>query len=594
MKRIIFSFAVSIVIGVVGCIQLSFADIIILKNGRRITGNIIGESPTTLTVKTVVGTTTINRNLVAEIQQEDQEVNHIRNGDYYMDKGDYAAATTEYTAALRLNPNLVEVQNKLNEALAKLTQTNIQRLAPMFAEGDRLLTKGFYDDAIKSFREVARTHPEPEYITEANRKIEETCKALIAKGDEYVVLKNYNNALELYAKVTMYNTGELANQSIAKIKELVTSLFAEGDAYLEAQDFAKAAQKYQQVDASYPGPNIDNLVKEKTKQLAVQLRYKPQAGERWKYKMTLKTVMKIPQGTMPTVNQEFDLSGTLRNRIEKVEGDEFDMISSVDGLQLTMNVAGMKQNVPIPDMQRKSFSSRISNLGKPVRIVDLSSISGEGIMGTESMFIGVGSGYLSTLPLDTVRVGEKWLDPINQQINLGSLGKMNVNGRIRYTLVGFEEIGKYACAKIESKYEDIQLTFNGTVKPRPDQPAQQTKITATMNGTGTIYFAYKEGKMVRTSDSMNLEFNIATFSGGGVTPQPMGPTLEAGPMGRGPVGPEGMPPELGGQPPMRGPEAGPAPGPMIEPQTGGTPSPLQQTGQMKFTGTIYRDLMLTE
>ncbi|MDI6782528.1 MAG: hypothetical protein QME64_00335 [bacterium] len=591
-------FTVSISVGlflVFALSQISLADIIILKNGRRINGDIIGESPTNITVKSVVGTTTLNRNLISEILKEEQEVNHIRNGDYYMDKGEYAAATTEYAAALRLNPNLIEVEQKLNEAKSKLAQSTIDRLAPAFAQGDRLLSKGFYDDAVKSFRDAIRTHPEPEYQMEANRKIEEVCRALIAKGDDYSAMKNYNPALEMYAKVTIFNSGELAMQSSEKMKGLSASLFGEGDAYLGAQDLVKASQGYQQIAASYPGNYVDAFVKEKMKQLSVRLRYKPKAGDQWKYKMSQKNAMKLPMGgqNMPQsmMNMDMDFSTILLNKVDKIEGDEIDLVASLENVKASTNFGGTKQNLPIPNLQQKSFAYSVSNLGKPIRTADLSSITGEGMLGTESMYAGVGSGYLTTLPQDTVRVGDKWIEPINQQINLGSMGKMNLNGRIRYTLLGFENMAKFPCAKIEGKFEDIRMTFSGNMKPTPDQPAQPMNMNVTMNGTGTIYFAYNEGKMVRNSTSMNLEIQISMYSGGEMPVAPTsGPYPGGPPMGLGNIEGPAMPPELGGGL-MRPPEAGPV-GPISGPAPG--PTPMQQTGQMKISGTVISDIVLVD
>ncbi|MFB3897402.1 MAG: tetratricopeptide repeat protein [bacterium] len=593
-----FKVGIVVLIGILilfGLTQLCLADIIILKNGRRINGDIIGESPTTIVVKSVVGTTTVNRSLISQILKEEQEVNHVRNGDYYMDKGEYALATTEYAAALRLNPNMTEVEQKLADAKSKLAQTMIDRLAPLFAEGDRLLAKGFYDDAIKSYRDVARVHPEPDNITESNRKVDETCRALLNKGDEYASLKNYNSALEMYSKVTMYNSGELALQSSDKIKGLASTLFGEGDTYIASKDLVKASKSFEQIAASSPGDYVDSFIKDKMRELSVQLRYAPKVGDEWKYKLTQKSVIKIPttgqNAALKNMNMDFDITGRITDKIEKVEGDQIDLVSSIDNMKASMNLAGVKQTMPIPNIQQKSFSSSISRIGKPIRNADLSSITGEGTMGTEAMYAGFGSGYITTLPQDTVRVGDKWVEPINQSMNLGSVGKMKMNGRIRYSLLGFENMAKYACAKIEGKYEDVKMTFEGNIKPTPDQPAQNMTMSMTLNGTGVIYFAYNEGKMVRNSNNFAMEMSITTFSGGGgggggnaPTPAPM-----INPEMGGPGGPEtgrGRPPDFEGpRPNMNQP---------MNPEAGPSSSPLQQTGQMNITATVISDLVLTD
>ena len=312
--------------------------------------------------------------------------------------------------------------------------------------------------------------------------------------------------------------------------------------------------------------------------------------------MTQKSAMKlpvsgqnIPQGNM-NANIDMDFSVRLINKVDKVEGDEIDLVASIKNVKASMNFGGTKQNLPIPNLEQKSFAYSVSNLGKPIRTADLSSITGEGMIGTESMFAGVGSGYLTTLPQDTVRVGDKWIEPINQQINLGSMGKMNMNGRTRYTLLGFENMGKYPCAKVEGKFEDVRMTFSGNVKPSPDQPAQSVNMTATMNGTGITYFAYNEGKMVRNSNSINIEIQMNMYSGGG-TPTP-GPT--PGPYPVGPMMGKGN--LIEGPPDMARPPEGPPPmiGPNPTPEMAPGPTPMQQTGQIKMTGTMISDIILVD
>lgn len=50
--------------------QNSFSEIVVLKNGRRINGDIVGENETTIMVKSALGTFKINRDTISEIMKE--------------------------------------------------------------------------------------------------------------------------------------------------------------------------------------------------------------------------------------------------------------------------------------------------------------------------------------------------------------------------------------------------------------------------------------------------------------------------------------------------------------------------------------------
>src|SRR5271154_4858475 len=79
--------------------SIGYGDVIYLKNGRKVTGDIISETESLISVKTVLGRVVVKQKDIVKIQREEAETNHVRNGDYLETRGEFNGAVAEYEAA---------------------------------------------------------------------------------------------------------------------------------------------------------------------------------------------------------------------------------------------------------------------------------------------------------------------------------------------------------------------------------------------------------------------------------------------------------------------------------------------------------------
>lgn len=115
MRKIsIFSFAACVFVTCFS--QFSFADTIILKDGRKIEGTVIEEGKDTYTVKIKIGTVKFNKDTVKEIKKSPAEENFLNLGNQYLASNNLEAAIEQYNKALQANANFKPAKDGLEKA----------------------------------------------------------------------------------------------------------------------------------------------------------------------------------------------------------------------------------------------------------------------------------------------------------------------------------------------------------------------------------------------------------------------------------------------------------------------------------------------
>ncbi|MFB3897316.1 MAG: tetratricopeptide repeat protein, partial [bacterium] len=97
-----------------------------------------------------------------------------RAGDLLVEKGELDKATTQYTLALQINPKATEAAKKLKTISAKIEQIRMERLAPNFIDGDRMLSQGRYKEALGYYQDIYNKNPNSELTEYARKKIAAT------------------------------------------------------------------------------------------------------------------------------------------------------------------------------------------------------------------------------------------------------------------------------------------------------------------------------------------------------------------------------------------------------------------------------------
>lgn len=578
-------------------VKTSSADIIVLKNGRKITGEIIKETDVSLTVRTLVGVVAVNKQDVSNIIKEKPELFYIRRGDYLMERGEYEQAITEYENALRINPELIDLIDKIEEAKKLASEALSKRLSPAFAKGDELFQKGYYESAAQAYRDVLKTHPEPEYAQEVEKKINKLVEFLLQKGASLELQGDYNGALSTYARITAVagDNSVLAEKGLAKLNELMDKLFGEGDALAEEGKLAQAQLAYYQVCSTYPGAAIEKAAKERLSRLQKEFRYISAIGEKLVYEINNDAVI-----TQIPISLAAPSPGSIRRRIQSTyysevtvyiedttsEGIKFILERNLGKEELYLIYDSKKEKIPLPPTEKRTYL--LSFYGDQLKD---SAFKGFFRRQTDYLFsledavvsIVVGASNLNfiTFPQKPLKVGDTWAEPITKQVRFRATKNVDLVGNVKYELCGFKEVSGYDCAEIK---RTVDLTADFETVPRTERgrlllsfilPGQTGKGTINLKSTGIIYFAHDVGKMISEKHTGEMTLQYATPGGvvqgaiQAITPaQPTAP----------PIPPEMMGPE------MVAPEMGPTPPPTpAQPRTREVPpQPVQLNFQFVF------------
>ncbi|HOX07543.1 MAG TPA: hypothetical protein PK280_14170 [Planctomycetota bacterium] len=165
------------------------ADVITLEDGRQITGQIIEETPTKVTIKVPYGSFSMERSRILSIEKQSPLDYHLAQGDNFADRGEFAVALREYREAVRLAPDDKNARAKLASGLAKLGRhwTRLRRFA----------------DARTTFEELAKLDPgniDARLGFATLDKELAAIKALVAEGDKALAVRRYEDAAAALAK----------------------------------------------------------------------------------------------------------------------------------------------------------------------------------------------------------------------------------------------------------------------------------------------------------------------------------------------------------------------------------------------------------
>jgi hypothetical protein len=180
-----------------------------------------------------------------------------------------------------------------------------------------------------------------------------------------------------------------------------------------------------------------------------------------------------------------------------------------ENLKLEIKIDSLKQNVESPqgsaggsvnDLKGKIFNMVISPAGKAVDLTEASkivyTIEGGGAENLSQLFLT----YFPVLPKDEVNPGDTWTT--NDTIDTKSAGNstwMPVQSDYKYE--GIESIDGIDCAKISA-------TLSGTRKMSTQSQGMDIKTSGPFTGTQTLYFAVKEGYLVKESATSKITGKI--------------------------------------------------------------------------------------
>jgi len=185
------------------------------------------------------------------------------------------------------------------------------------------------------------------------------------------------------------------------------------------------------------------------------------------------------------------------------------LAKQAENLKLEIKIDSLKQSVESPqgnaggsvnDLKGKVFNMVISPAGKAVDLTEAAAIvftiEGGGAENLSQSFLT----YFPVLPKGEVNPGDTWTT--NDTIDTKSAGNstwMPVHAEYKYEVV--ENIDGIDCAKITA-------SLSGTRKMSTQSQGMDIKTSGPFTGTQTLFFAIKDGYLVKESGTTKLNGKI--------------------------------------------------------------------------------------
>jgi tetratricopeptide (TPR) repeat protein len=550
---------------------LGSADILYLKNGRKVTGEIFAESDYQVSIKNVLGRMVVLKKNIIRIEREDAQITHQRNGDYLMTRGDYNNAILEYQSALRLDPSNEGIQTKLENARTKAAEALSASMAPDFAAGDDNLKKGFYESAFKEYKSVpARHEDDPAYAAEANRKIRNLANAMITNANELAYQQDYNKAFEIFAKATTIFSDDLQENAVKAFEQVKDNLFVEADQYLKSGEYAKAVAEFNKLTFAYPGEAMREAVKARLDQISVDLTYESDSSlvlqylNRSQFNLDAMAMSRVwyNEGNFQQLDILFDYNQKIEGTDET--GDMTASLSVNKASLVILNPKGEKQVIPMNDLPVKKVQGTIASNGKSVKPFDFGKIVyNKGIKGDrvdQNVFTGF-LGLMARTPMlksGPAKVGDEWTEAVNEKRMVGSL-ELTTNGQIKYKLTGYETFMGRDCVKLTMESQLTHMLFGTVVEGEGQQHAVNLQFETPLSGYA--YYDHNQKILVRSNMNGDMIMKgsyqqtqtgnqqqqqaVPMMEGAMMGPAAMRPGMD--PMMMGPMGPGGQPGMMPGE-----------------------------------------------
>lgn len=249
---------------------------------------------------------------------------------------------------------------------------------------------------------------------------------------------------------------------------------------------------------------------------SVKLEYRLTKGDVSDYQMVME------------MEGETRIEGMGQTKSSKLEGkQELELTQEVkevspDGIldvEVTYTKATMEMSVdgkkaPFPSMEKllvgKKISMRMDRQGR--------TLEAKGLEGLPGLPQGMDLENLTrqaqpVFPDKELKKGDSWIQDLGMSAQLAEGMYLDQIGEAKYTLLGFKKMKGYPCAEIKSVV-DLTQSIDLTQEQVNPATGQKTKVEMKVKndgqGEGIIYYAYQDGKLIKSNMVMDMKSEATT------------------------------------------------------------------------------------
>ena len=177
------------------------------------------------------------------------------------------------------------------------------------------------------------------------------------------------------------------------------------------------------------------------------------------------------------------------SKLNSKSKDENQIHITIDTMDLFISSPQGDINPDMDGVNNKSFNMTLSSLGAGMDVSEAESIQFEIAPGTKRNVATAFKFLFPKLPEKTLKIGDTWslTDTIAEKYDNEEV-TMIIEGD--YALAGFETISGLECAKVTA-------VISGTRSGKANQQGMDMVSDGTMLGSGTFFFAFKDGYLVK-------------------------------------------------------------------------------------------------
>jgi hypothetical protein len=219
------------------------------------------------------------------------------------------------------------------------------------------------------------------------------------------------------------------------------------------------------------------------------MKYSMQPDKDLQYKTT-----SVFSQEMEVMGQQFTITGESSQQLNMkplvTKSNDLDYMVTIEDMSSSIVTPKGEMIAKLEEVIGQSFNITISQLGEELEYSGAEELTydyGTGDMKNISSDIQT---FFPDLPETPVKVGDSWVST-ETNTEKSEKGILEIKTNNNYTFDGLETINGRDCMVINS-------TFTGTIKGEGQEQGMELITSGEVTGTGSWYFAYKEGVFVKS------------------------------------------------------------------------------------------------